>query len=479
MDFNSGGIFNQDAGHGGFFWNGAEYKMIVNIREVLNADDKISEVLATLILNDSFSAVYDSIASFALYDVYDDILVKDDSTTSILCELMDSFGLKDDFTDLIVLAFLNEDFKLIEDAKMVAALLQSDDNFLAKDDMDIHAFYDLLEQFNMKDFEAFVRVLHYLHDSFDMTDTLPPPQVDGADWMIGVWGSDIAKTVNSRSSTSAQNNEVEYTRTIRNIVNGGDDNFASKRVYTQVPKLDPAFDYLLPFGLKVDPRQSSIQVSPPSELVSVESPGVDGSMITDVVFKDRLFSIVAYSELGLTQQEKEDLKTKIVNLLASTKNQSKSLLIQSRETKFDVRYQGEAKITEGPSFLRAEIPLWASVYGRKLFSHDVVGSGLLKNDGSIPVGPRIYVIGPCNPFSFVIGGETYSYSSSVPNNSKLFIDFEMKSVWIEDINGVKTNALKCFSGKFQKIPAQGSLVITVPPVIETQLHSQWSDPVIW
>lgn len=474
MDFNSGGMFNQDAGHNGFFWNGAEYKMIVNIREVLNADDKISEVLATLILNDSFSAVYDSIASFALYDVYDNILAKDDSTTSILCELMDSFGLKDDFTDLIVLAFLNEDFKLIEDAKMVAALLQSDDNFLAKDDMDIHAFYDLLEQFNMKDFEAFVKVIHSIHESFEMTDSEPEPKLAQSDWLIGVYGSQSITTRNAQSGNLLGQNGV-----IRNIVNGGDDNFSSKRSYTTIPKLDPAYDYLLPFGLKIDWGSSSLQIVPPAENVTVEVPNVDGSMILDTVYKDRLFEIVGYSEQNLTVQQKEDLKRKIANILASTKNESKKLTIQSRDISFDVRYSGEIEFKEANSWIRCKIPLLASVYGYSQFEETVVGSGNVKNDGSVDIGVRHIIHGPYTNPSFVMGAESYSWTGYIPQGSYLTIDHDMKSVWMTDDTGKRTNQLAKFSGNFQKIPPETSVVVTANSSLNQLLVTQWKNKLLW
>lgn len=482
MNFNSGGMFNSNAGHNGFFWNGAEYKMIVNVRELFKLHESLTEQIAKFLIEDNIKAVYDSIVHASFFDNFEKFSAKDDVSASTLCELMDSFGIKDEFFELLVLAFLSDNFKFIEDAQMVAAYLDSDESMNANELMDIHAFYDFLERINMEDFEAIVKVLLSLHDSFQMVDDEPEPQVAGADWLIGLWGSDTIDTVgmfNNSKTRAVQSSNVSHTSKIRNIVNGCDDNFPSKREYTQIPKLDPAFDYLLPFGLKIDAKNTTLQVMPESEVVAVSSPGTDGEMIADVVYKSRLFTIVGYSELGLSQTEKEELKTKIANLLATTKEESKSLLVQSRGTKFDVRYMGGAEIAEGPSFVKATIPLWTSVYGKKLFSHDVLGSGLLKNDGAIPVGPRIFVVGPCNPFSFVIGGETYRYSSSVPVNCKLFIDFEMKSVWLEDAVGSKQNMLKYFDGKFQKIPAQGSLVITVPDAIKNQLHTTYSDNVLW
>lgn len=431
-NFNSGFIFNAYPGDNGFFWNGSEYMFLIRIHEVLKNNDNNTELMAKYILTDKIDTMYDSIVQTALYHSADNLEIIDNATVIIVFKIMDNLGIKDDFSKLIVNAYLHDDIKIIEDVKMLGALISTDESINAEDITTLNALFEAFDKFGMDDLKALLTIMFFLHENIDMSDIEPPPQLGETDWLIGLAGN-----------------------------------------------LDAAYDYLLPFGLKVDWGSSSIQVMPEAENITVESPGIDGSMVVDTVYKDRLFQIVGFSEQGLTVSEKEELKRKISNILATSKQESKRLLVQSRGTQFQVRYTGQAEITEAPTWIKAKIPLLASVYGYNLFPHDVVGSGLIYNLGAVHVGPTHEISGPTSSFSFTFGAHTYKYSNSIPANSKLIIDHEMKSVWIVDVNGTKSNAMKHFSGAFQKVPPQKSVVITVPDNIKDKFHTLWKDPVIW
>lgn len=142
-------------------------------------------------------------------------------------------------------------------------------------------------------------------------------------------------------------------------------------------------------------------------------------------------------------------------------------------------YQGQAEIKEGPSWLKTTIPLHSSVYGYSTFEESVVGSGLIQNDGSIDIGVRHIITGPVTNPSFTLDANSYSWNGEILEGYTLTIDHEMKSVWLTDPNGVKTNQLAKFNGKFMKIPPQTSVVITVPTSIGNKLCTNWRNNLIW
>ncbi len=431
-NFNEGFVFNSDPGKGGFFWNGADYMYVIHVHEVLRYNDDITELVAKYALLDRFELVYNSIFQTALYRMTDNFGTVDDAKVIIVFRVMDNFGVKDEFSNLVVNAYLQDQMNILDEINQIGAYLSAPENINLVDTMTVEALFNLVDQFGFEDLKATLSILFRMNDNMNMTDREPPPKIGETDWLIGTAG-----------------------------------------------EKDRAYDWFLPFDLKVDYGKSSFQIAPEAENIEVNSPGVDGSMVVDTVYKDRLFNIVAYSEQGLSIREKEDLKRKIVNILSTTKEESKKLTIQSRSVSFDVRYQGQMKLTDGPSWVRADIPLRASVYGYDLFENTVVGSGLIRNRGSISSGVRHIIRGECTNPSFSFGGERYSWTGTIKDGWTLTIDHEMKSVWLTDKNGVQTNQLKNFSGKFQKVPAQGSLVLSASGETEKKIRTSWRDNLIW
>lgn len=444
-NFNSGFVFNSDAGHNGFFWNGAEYIMIIRLHEIIQTSDEITELLAKYILTDNFKALYDSIIQTALYGVTDNFWAEDNSFISILFEMADSLGFKDELSDLIVLAYLYDKLEIIDEVKQLGAIIEANEDFvlgsiknnvrannplIGSEEITVFALMKLLEESNLDDLNYFLQMVFSMHDNLNMTDHEPPPKTAISDWIIGV-----------------------------------------------TDDYDSAYDWFLPFGLKVDWGQTNIQVMPTAELTTIEMPGVDSSLIEDTVYKDRLFQIVSFSEQGLTVQEKEDLKRKIANILSTTKFEDKKLSIQSRGISFDARFEGTADIKEGPSYVKATIPIRCAAYGYDMFEGSVVGSGLIVNEGVIPVGVTHKIQGRITNPSFTMGGQQYVWYGTVQTGEVLTIDHEMYSVWITDVNGKQHNVLANFSGKFQKIPAGSSVAITVPSNVH--IESTWKNPRIW
>lgn len=425
-------IFNRKGGNGGFTWNSRTFLIILRINEVLKLNDKISENLARLILTDKTLSAYDSLFQTVFFGNIEEekMIASDAIDLSLLFEISENLGIKDDITDLAVLAFLRDKFDLVEDLKTFANILESD-NIKMEDIPTVEAFLELMSSFGMKDLKSAVEAIIESHDMFGLTDREPRQAV--SDFMIGAIDND-----------------------------------------------DRAYDWLIPFGMRVDWGNTNIQIMPEAELTTIEMPGIDGSIVEDSVYKDRLFTIVAYSKDGLTTPEKEDLKSRLTQILDATKHKTKKLTVQARGTSFDVRYQGQAEILDGPSFVKATIGLHTPPYGYELFENDLSGSGLIDNGrGDAPLRTKHTITGPVSYPSFTLGAVNYVWNGVVPSGYKLVINHDLMTCYLEDNVGKKTNALANLSGDFQEIPPQKSVVLVANTATESHIFTEWRCKVLW
>ncbi len=426
-----GVIFNRKGGDGGFTWNSRYFLLILKLNETFKMNDSLSEHLARLALSEKSLKVYDELLQTVFFGNLSEekFVMTDTPQLSLLFDLAENVGIKDDITDLAVLAFLHEKYNLVEDLNTFANIL-AQENIRMEEVQTVEAFLELISNFGMIDLRAAVEALIESHDMFGMTDHEPRQAV--SDFMIGAIDND-----------------------------------------------DRAFDWLIPFGLRVDWGSTKIQIMPEAELTTIEMPGIDGSIVEDSVYKDRLFEIVAYSQDGLTIPEKENLKARLTQVLDATKHQTKKLTVQARGTSFDVRYQGQAEILDGPSFVRAQIPLHTPPYGKPLFSSSVSGSGLINNQGDAPMGPVHKISGPITNPSFRLGAINYVWNGSVPSGYILVINHEDYTVYLQDNFGKKTNALASLTGQFQKIETGKSMVLVASPSTESHIVTEWETHVLW
>lgn len=427
-----GVIFNRKGGEGGFTWNSRFFLLIIKLNDVFKMDDSISGQLAKLVLSEKKLKVYDELLQTVFFGNIKEekIIAKDDIQLSLLFDLAENVGIKDEITDLAVLASLHDKFNIVEELKTFASILASE-NIKISDVPTVEAFFNLMSSFGLNDLEAAVKALIESHDMFGLTDREPRQAV--SDFMIGAIDDD-----------------------------------------------DRAYDWLIPFGLRVDWGNTNIQIMPEAELTTIEMPGIDGSIVEDSVYKDRLFTIVAYSQDGLTTVEKEDLKSRLAQVLDATKHKTKKLTVQARGTSFDVRYQGQAEILDGPSFIKAQIPLHTPPYGYELFENDFSGSGLIDNGrGDAPMRPKHTITGPISYPSFTLGAINYVWNGEVPSGYSLVINHEDFTCYLEDSLGKKTNALASLSGDFQEIPAQKSMVLVANTATESHILTEWRCKVLW
>lgn len=430
VKFNMGYKYNCKGNERGAVYNSDTYILIINMHELLTVDENISELLATYLLLEKKSAFYDELFLTALYNKHNEKFnLTDETAIFLLYKLTEELGIKDELTDLLVLAFLHDNINVVEQAKLFAHML-TNDQIKIKEITDLQAFLKTLDKCNLKDLELALSVMLSQHDRFGLTDHEPKTAV--SDFLIGA-----------------------------------------------IDDLDRAFEWLVPFGLKVDWGKTKMDVMPEAELTKIEIPGIDGSIIEDSVYKDRMFEIVAYSEQGLTIAQREDLKKKITRVLDATKHQDKKLTVQAASTSFDVRYEGQADIQNGASYVKATIPLRAAPYGYDMFEHELEGAGVIINEGHAPLRVVHTIIGAINNPTFSLGTITYRYNGSIPTYGKLVIDHDMMTAYVEDNQGNRTNAMAKLTGDFQAIPIDSSVVLNCVNPTKANITTTWRNKVLW
>ncbi len=434
VNWNSGFNWNElggESGGKGFFWNTDEWIILINLNELFRTKDDVSELFVKMLLQEEVELFQKELVLTALVPTRERLYIgKEEEKWFRLITITENLGIKDEFNDLIVLMYLNDDFRLLEETKMFADILVKE-NINIKEINSLQAFHKLADEFQLKDLKAAVTALFTVYDNLAIVDRRPP-RVAVSDFLIGA-----------------------------------------------VDDLDRAYDWLVPFNMKIDWGNSKIDVMPEAELTKIQIPGIDGSIVEDSVYKDRLFNLVTYSQDGLTVVQREELKRKLVRILDATKHKDKKLTVQAASTSFDVRYEGQAEIENGASYVKATIPLRSAPYGYDLFDHELNGTGLIMNEGDTPLRVRHELSGALTNPSFSLGTVTYTYRGTIPNGSKLILDHDLMSCWIEDASGKKTNAMPNLTGEFQAIPVDKSVVVNANSTVAAKLLTTWKNKVLW
>lgn len=430
-NWNSGYMYN--GGTTGFMWNSPTLIIIINVRDFFVLEESFGDRLATLILQDKDTQIYETLLNTALLNKLtpDVFLVKDEKAIGTrLLELAENLNIKEEVIDLLVSAFVNDQTSIIEQAKMFATLLAKE-NVNPNDIVDVQVLLKILDEAGLTDLKGAIEAIISIYQQANITDREPRTAI--SDFLIGA-----------------------------------------------IDGYDHAYDWLIPFDLKIDWNNTNLQVMPEAELTKVQMPGVDGSIIEDSVYKDRLFEIVAFSEQGLTQYQKEELKTKIARVLDATKHQDKKLTVQASDGSFDVRYEGQAQITDMPSYIKVKIPLRTPPYGYDAFANELAGSGLINNiEGDAPLRVVHTISGSVVNPAFKLGEKEYRWNGEVPENCSLVINHEMQTCYLVDNFGVKRNALSKLQGEFQAIPAGGNAVLTADKNTESKIQTEWRTKILW
>ena len=428
MDYNKSLKYNFSIPDGGATYNSAGIEVLVNLFETLKFLDSHGKVIVQRLITEKIS-LSDFMEWFVFQNESEYFHLDETINNFALFDLIEKQGVSDIFSNLLISLFLLDKQNAVDEIRQLNAIIEEKERFDISEFPEIKALVEIADQYGLNEAE---KILAYISqfDTVRATDREPRKAV--SDFVIG-----------------------------------------------QVEDYDRAFDWIIPFDMKVNWRDSSIQVMPQTESSYIDMPEKDGSIIENTIYKNRLFSIVAYSELGLSIYEKEQLKREIAQILDATKNSPKKLTFMASDTSFDVQYSGSADITEGPSFVKATIPLESGPYGYPLFEKEVLGTGLLVNDGDADSG-CIHKIssGAVNP-SFQMGMITYKWSGTVPADTTLYIDHNNYTCYLETVEGTRTNVIDKLTGEFQTIPKASSVAITAFGNTGDYLTTTLKEKILW
>ena len=428
MDYNKSLKYNFSIPDGGATYNSAGIEVLVNLFETLKFLDSHGKVIVQRLITEKIS-LSDFMEWLILQNESEYFHLDETINNFALFDLIENQGVSDIFSNLLISLFLLDKQNVVDEIRQLNAIIEEKERFDISEFPKIKALVEIADQYGLNEAE---KILAYISqfDTVRATDREPRKAV--SDFVIG-----------------------------------------------QVEDYDRAFDWIVPFDMKVNWRDSSIQVMPQTESSYIDMPEKDGSIIENTIYKNRLFSIVAYSELGLSIAEKEQLKRDIAQILDATKNSPKKLTFMASDTSFDVQYSGSADITEGPSFVKATIPLESGPYGYPLFEKEVLGTGLLVNDGDADSG-CIHKIssGAVNP-SFQMGMITYKWSGTVPADTTLYIDHNNYTCYLETVEGTRTNVIDKLTGEFQTIPKASSVAITAFGNTGDYLTTTLKEKILW
>lgn len=431
VNWNSGYTYNGTSGV--FRWNAVEMFIVINVREALIFNETLGDKLVSLILQEKAARVYDELITTTLVgpSTPDRFLMQDIKALGMrMLELAESLQVKDELVGLIVKAFINDKTEILDQAKTLATIIAEQD-LTIEDIPNLQVFLTRLDTIGLRDLKGAIEAAIINDDAFAVTDREPRTSI--SDFLIGA-----------------------------------------------IDDYDTAYDWLIPFDLKIDWDNTKLQVMPEAELTKIQMPGVDGSIVEDSVYKDRLFEIVAFSEIGLTTSQKEELKTKIARVLDATKHDDMKLTVQASGGAFDVRYEGKAEITDMPSYVKVKIPLRTPPYGYDAFENELEGGGLVSNlDGDAPLRVVHTVTGKITNPTFTLGTITYIWDGTIPAGQKLVINHELMTCYLIDENGVKHNALAKLTGEFQAIPAGKAVTLTVANNTAAHLLTEWRTKILW
>lgn len=428
MNYNTGKKYNFPSTNGGLVYNSTKIQVLIRLFDVFYSKESSIKLAAQRLITEKITAS-DLVQLLVLHSKDEELQSYDMMEFSALLSLVENQPVSDYFYKVFVLLKLSEKQNILDQIYQLDAILKTTDKINAKDESLLNALFNLADEYSLNEAKELIALIQK-YENVPITDREPRKAI--SDFLIGLQDG-----------------------------------------------YDGAYDWIFPFEMKVDWRNSSIQVMPQTESSYIDEPGVDGSIVEDTIYKNRMFSIVAFSELGLTTYEKEQLKRDITQILDSTKNNPKKLTFQASSTAFDVQYSGGADIQSGPSYIKATIPFEASPYGYPLFEKELLGSGLLVNDGDADSGCVHYISsGAVNP-QFQLGTITYKWSGTVPSDTTLVIDQNNLTCYLETVAGQRTNAVSSLTGEFQAIPKHSSLVLTATASTEPYIRTVLQEKILW
>lgn len=214
--------------------------------------------------------------------------------------------------------------------------------------------------------------------------------------------------------------------------------------------------------------------------VSVKIAGKDGDLVLASNYEPLDFVLVFYTEDNLTPNQKEEEIVKVTTFLHSIKNSTKKMAFLQGERMYEVKYQGDAIITNFPKFVKFEIPLKSSIpFAMDIYKKRIIGEGYKISKTIQETGCIITINGPTSGNGLRISLNDYQmdYDRAILEGNKLIIDTGNSTVkHINGTTGVITNAAIYYNHEYPKIKyGKDEIKIITGIENEEQVITEWFD----
>lgn len=182
-----------------------------------------------------------------------------------------------------------------------------------------------------------------------------------------------------------------------------------------------ANNVLQPLGVLVL-RDSRLELLPSTRDSTDEIPGMHGEFDFGTEFNSRAFDLHVATNEGYAPLEKAQLQRLFAKYLDPAKGAKTLIFSDDIEKTYIVKYSGKIDITQYPSWFEFTLPFkMSNPFIMGSFEKTLIGSGTLINAGTFETSLTIEIAGPATNPSLVIGGQTLSYSGSIPAGQTLII----------------------------------------------------------
>ena len=164
------------------------------------------------------------------------------------------------------------------------------------------------------------------------------------------------------------------------------------------------------------------------------------------------FSIVCYTQDGLTPEEKVKYESDINRFLNEFKNKTARLAIEKDSKFYNVKYNAALTTINYPAHLKFSIPLKSSEsYARDIEEKKITGNGTVLSNTLKSAGAIFTINGPAITPIISLNDYSMEFSTDILEGSRIEIDSNKSTITHINSDGVKTNVMKYYNHQFPKI----------------------------
>ncbi|OPX46384.1 phage tail protein [Ruminiclostridium hungatei] len=228
-------------------------------------------------------------------------------------------------------------------------------------------------------------------------------------------------------------------------------------------------DIFQPLGVMVL-RDSRFELIPSTRDSTDEIPGMHGEFDFGSEFNSRAFDLHVATDEGYSPLEKAQLQRLFAKYLDPTKGAKTLIFSDDIEKTYVVKYSGKIDPTQYPTWFEFTIPFkMSNPFIMGSFENALTGSGILVNRGTFETPITIEIAGPVINPSLTIGGQTISYTGTVPSGQTLVI-ISKGSSGTAKLAGA--NAMSGYNGAFPSLPP-GETNVTAGENVTIRWKDRW------